>query len=110
MVAIPSSTPKVWDRFQGRASMYLLFNSDIVKFLLKTNVGRHRMTNFVIFVVWNAAFVGGWVVVSWSKGFIQSRQKSRSCVPGFIKVGGRRVSPRFHRFISDINQGNEEVG
>ena len=28
----------------------------------------------------------------------------------FKDVGGRRVSPRFHLFISDINQGNEEAG
>ena len=28
----------------------------------------------------------------------------------FKDVGGLRVSPRFHLFISDINQGNEEAG
>ena len=24
--------------------------------------------------------------------------------------GGRRVSPRFHLFVSNLNQGNEELG
>ena len=28
----------------------------------------------------------------------------------FKDVGGRRVSPRFYLFISDINQRNEEAG
>ena len=28
----------------------------------------------------------------------------------FKDVGGRRVSPRFHLFVYDINQGNEEAG
>ena len=26
-----------------------------------------------------------------------------------FKDVGRRVTPRFHRFLSDINQGNEEA-
>ena len=28
----------------------------------------------------------------------------------FKDVGGRRVSPRFHLFVYDINQDNEEAG
>ena len=34
------------------------------------------------------------------------------CVFMFLvlfKVGGRRVSTRFHFFVPDVNQGNEEV-
>ena len=27
-----------------------------------------------------------------------------------FKDCGRRVSPRFHLFVSDVNQGNEEAG
>ena len=27
-----------------------------------------------------------------------------------FKDGGRRVSPRFHLFVSDVNQGNKEAG
>ena len=26
-----------------------------------------------------------------------------------FKNGGRRVSPRFHLFVSDVNQGNEQA-
>ena len=27
-----------------------------------------------------------------------------------FKDGGRRVSPRFHLFVSDVNQGNKKTG
>ena len=27
-----------------------------------------------------------------------------------FKGGGHKMSPRFHLFVSDINQGNDEVG
>ena len=47
--------------------MDLLFNSDIVNLLLKTNMGRDRRPNFVIFVVWSALIVSRWVVVAWSR-------------------------------------------
>ena len=47
--------------------MDLLFNSDILNLLLKTNMGRDRRPNFVIFVVWSALIVGRWVVVAWSR-------------------------------------------
>ena len=47
--------------------MDLLFNFDIVNLLLKTNGGRGRRPNFVIFVVWSALIVGGWVVVARSR-------------------------------------------
>ena len=45
--------------------MNLIFNSDIMKLLLKTNGGRDRRSNFVIFVVWSVLIVGRWVVVAW---------------------------------------------
>ena len=47
--------------------MDLLLNSDIVNLLLKTNMGRDRRPNFVIFVVWSALIVGRWVVVAWPR-------------------------------------------
>ena len=28
----------------------------------------------------------------------------------FFKDGGRRVNPKFHFFVSDVNQGYEKVG
>ena len=31
-------------------------------------------------------------------------------VPGSFKGGGLRMSPRFHRFVSDVNQGNKGAG
>ena len=31
-------------------------------------------------------------------------------VPGFIRGRGCRVSPRFHLFVSDVNQRNEGAG
>ena len=40
--------------------MDLLFNSNIVKFLLKTNGGRDRRPNSVVLVVGSASIVGEW--------------------------------------------------
>ena len=51
--------------------MDMLFNPDIVNLLLKTNGGRDRRSNFVIFVVWSTLIAGGWVVV---------KQGKRSCL------------------------------
>ena len=53
--------------FPARENMDLLFNSDIVNLLLKGNGGSGRRPHFVIFVVWSALIVGGWVVVAWSR-------------------------------------------
>ena len=47
--------------------MDLLFNSDIGNLLIKANGGRDRRPNFVIFEIWTALIVGGWVVVAWSR-------------------------------------------
>ena len=91
--------------------MNLLFNSDIVKLQLKVNVRRHRRPNFVIFIVWSTLIVGEWVQVDWSR---------KSCIepaeiPSFVfqvlfNDGERRVIPRFYFLISDVNQGNKDVG
>ena len=48
----------------GGENVDLLFNSDIVNLLLKTNRGRNRKPNFVIFIVWSALIVGRWLVVA----------------------------------------------
>ena len=42
-------------------SIYLLFSSDIVNLLLKTDGGRDRKPNFVIFEVWSALILGVWM-------------------------------------------------
>ena len=47
--------------------MNLLFNSDIVNFHLKINGGRRTRFSFVVFVVWGALIVDGWVGVTWSR-------------------------------------------
>ena len=79
VVAPQSSTLEVRDHFPGGASIYLLFNSDILNFLLKTNVGRHKRLNFVIFVVWSAwILVGGWQL-SGTESLIQSRLNRICC-------------------------------
>ena len=78
--------------------------------LLKTKWGRERRLNFVIFVVWSALIVRGWVVVGWSrKSCLEPAEISFFCVPGLIQDGGRRVSLRFCLFISDLNQGNKDI-
>ena len=56
--------------------MDLLVNSDIVNFLLRTNEGRDRRPNFVIFVVWSALTIGGWVVVAWNRKSFLGQLKS----------------------------------
>ena len=77
----------------------MLFNSDIVNYLLKTTWGLDRRPNFVIFVVWSALFAGERVMVAWSR---------KSClrpaeIPSFVCLDlfedeGCRASPRFHFF------------
>ena len=40
----------------------------------------------------------------------ESSEVARWEVPGFIRGRGCRVSPRFHLFVSDVNQRNEGAG
>ena len=47
----------------------LLLNPDILNLLLK-NGGRNGRFHFVIFVVWKALTVGGWVMVAWAESLI----------------------------------------
>ena len=57
MVALQSSTLDVRDHFPGGASRYLLFNSDILNFLLK-KMGDTEVI-FIIFGMLKLS-VGGW--------------------------------------------------
>ena len=51
----------------------LLFNSDIINYLLKTNGGKDKRPNLIFvfcccfFVVWSALGVAGMMVVAWSR-------------------------------------------
>ena len=103
------SNSTVRDNFAEGENMNFFLNSDIVIILLKTKWGRERRLNFVIFVVWSALIVRGWVVVGWSrKSCLGPAEISFFCVPGLIQDEGRRVSLRFRLFISDLNQGNKD--
>ena len=92
----------------ARESMFLLFNSDIVNLLLNTNRGDRR-SNFVIFVVWYTLIVGRWVLVgvlvAWSRKSCLGLVEITSFLSLVLfKNAGRKVSPRFHLFVSDFNQ------
>ena len=50
------------------------------------------------------------MVVAWSRKYCLGLLKSHVLCLVLFKDGGRRVSPIFHLFVSDVNQGNEEVG
>ena len=83
----------------------MLFNSDIADFLLKTNEGRNRRPNFVIFVVWSALIVVEWVLVYSRKSYLRpvvflDLFKDRVC----------RVGPRIHFLIFDVCQGHDKAG
>ena len=45
---------------------------------------------------------------SWKGGEVVRWQGGRSLV--LFKGGGRRVSPRFHPFVFDVNLGSEGTG
>ena len=94
--------------------MFSLFNSNIVNLLLNINRGRNKRPNFGIFVVWYTLIVGGLVLVGvlveWSR---------KSClgpaeIAPFVSLvlfenTGRKLSPRFRIFVSDVNQGNKTL-
>ena len=69
MVTSQNSNSVVRDCFPRGENMDLFFNPDIENLLLKINLGRGRRPNFVIFVVWSALIVGGWVMVPCSKKY-----------------------------------------
>ena len=79
------------------------FSSDFANVLLKANRGRGRRSNFVIFVVWSALVVGGWVIVGWSrKSSLVPAEITSFVFLVLLKDGGRTVNPRFHLFVSNV--------
>ena len=80
--------------------MNLLFNSDKVNLLFKNSGGRDRRSNFVIFVVWSALIVGGWVVLTWSKKSCLGLAEISPafCVSGLIQVWGKQDGSKISSF------------
>ena len=73
----------------------------------KKQWGRDRRSHFVIFVVWKALIVGGWMVVAWGrKSYLRPAENSSFVYLVHFKDGGRRLSLRRHLFISDVHPGN----
>ena len=112
MVSKSKSNSAVLDRFPGGENINLLFNFDIVNLLLKTNVVRDRIPNFVIFLIRRPLIVSGSVRVG--AGDLEQNVLFSAgwnlifCVPGSIQRWGRPVSLRFHLFASDVNHGNKD--
>ena len=95
--------------FPGR-DINLLLNSGFVNVLLKTNGGRDRRPNFVIFINRSALIVGGCLVVAWSrKSYLGSVEIISFVFLVLFKDVRRRVSQRFHHFVFDVHQENEEA-
>ena len=57
---------------------------DIVNLLFKDHGGGNRRPNVVVFVVWSALIVGGWLVVD-RKSYLGPAEISPLCVPGLIR-------------------------
>ena len=84
--------------------MNLLFNSDIGNLHLKINEGRRTRVSFVVFVVWGALIVDGWVVVTWSrKTCIEIAEIASFVFLVLFQDERRSVSPRFHLFFRDVD-------
>ena len=52
--------------------------------------------------------MGGSEVARWKMWL--SSEEARLEIPDFIQGWGCRVSPKFHIFISDVNEQNERAG
>ena len=110
-----------WGLILRRRAKDLLLNSDIVNFLLKANRGRDRRPNFVILHYFNFWCEGG-EVGRWEKCENGEVVKWEGGKDGkVVRWGGRRflvlfkgegckVSQKLHLFVSDVNQGIQEVG
>ena len=62
-------------------------------------------------MVRSVIFVGGWVVIAWSeKSCLELVEISSNVFLVQFKDGGRRMSPIFHLFVADANEGNRNVG
>ena len=90
--------------------MYLPFNSNSVILQLKTNWGETEKPYFVIFVVWSSLIVGGWVVVAWTRECCLGPADIASFLFLLLfKDRERRVSPRFHLFVSMLIKGTRKL-
>ena len=70
-----------------------------------------RRSIFVICVVRSVIFFGGWVVMTWSgKSCLGQAEISANVFLVQFKYGGRSMSPIFHLFVADANEGNRDVG
>ena len=88
------SVQMIQDRFSVRENMYLIFSSDIVNLLLKTNA--EETEGLIIFI---------FVLVAWSRKSCLGPAKIGSFVfLVLFKDGGCRVGLRFYLFVSDVNQ------
>ena len=102
MVSKSKSNSAVLDRFPGGENINLLFNFDIVNLLLKTNVVRDRIPNFVIFLIRRALIVSGWVRVG--AGDLEQNVLFSAgwnlifCVPGSIQRWGRHGESKISSF------------
>ena len=78
---------------------------------VKKQWGRDRRPISVICVVRSVIFVGGWVVMAWNwKSCLGPVEISPNVFLVQFKEGGRRVSPAFHLFVADANEGNKDLG
>ena len=83
---------------------HVCFSILIFLFSIKNHCVRGRRPNFVIFVAWSALIASGWMVVTWSRKSSLAPAKIAFFVClVLLKDEGRKVSPRFHLFVSDIN-------
>ena len=85
--------------------------SMFMNFLLKTIDRGDRGPNVVIFVVLSAITVGWWVALVWSrKSYLGLAESTSYVFLVLFKDWEHMVSSRFHLFVFDVNQGNEEAG
>ena len=100
-----------WRLFPRRTWSMFAFQFWWCELSLKNQWGRDRSSNFIIYVVCSALIASGWVVVAWSKKSCLGPAEIASFVCRVLfKDNGCRMIPRFHLFVSDVNQGNEEAG
>ena len=77
---------------------------------VKNQWGKGRMPNFVILIVWTSLIVVGWVVVARSGKSCLGKAKIVSFVFfTLFKDGERRVSPKFHLFVSVLIKGTRKL-
>ena len=82
--------------------------------LSNVNKGRNKRANFVNFSVWYTLIVGGLVsvgvLVAWSiKSCLGPAEIASFVSLVLFKNVGRKVSSRFHLFVSDVDQGNKNL-